>query len=69
MKKTYQMPSIDIVNIRTEAVLAVNSPSNTLDPDKDNQEITPNPDTYDGEFSSKRGGRTVWDDDFEDEEE
>ena len=69
MKKTYQMPSIDIVNIRTEAVLAVNSPSNTLDPDKDNQEITPNPDPYDGEFASKRGGRTVWDDDFEDEEE
>ena len=69
MKKTYLMPSIDIMNIRTEAVLAAASPSNTLDPDKDNQEITPNPEPYDGEFSSKRGGRTVWDDDFEDEEE
>lgn len=69
MKKTYQMPSIDIVNIRTEAVLAVNSPSNTLDPDKDSQEITPTDDPFNGEFSSKRGGRTVWDDDFEDEEE
>lgn len=67
MKKTYQMPSIDIVNIRTEAVLAVNSPSNTLDPDKDSQEITPDPDPFDGEFSSKRGGRTVWDDDYEEE--
>ena len=61
------MPSIDIVNIRTEAVLAVNSPSNTLDPDKDSQEITPDPDPFDGEFSSKRGGRTVWDDDYEEE--
>ena len=69
MKKTYLMPSIDIMSIRTEAVLAVNSPSNTLDPDKDSQEITPDPDPFDGEFSSKRGGRTVWDDDFEDEEE
>ena len=69
MKKTYQMPSIDIVNIRTEAVLAVNSPSNTLDPDKDSQMITPTDDPFNGEFSSKRGGRTVWDDDFEDEEE
>ncbi|MBO6288260.1 MAG: hypothetical protein J6M94_06705 [Prevotella sp.] len=69
MKKTYQMPSIDIVNIRTEAVLAVNSPSNTLDPDKDSQVITPTDDPFNGEFSSKRGGRTVWDDDFEDEEE
>ena len=69
MKKTYQMPSIDIVNIRTEAILAVNSPSNTLDPDKDSQVITPTDDPFNGEFSSKRGGRTVWDDDFEDEEE
>ena len=69
MKKTYLMPSIDIMNIHTEAVLAAASPSNTLDPDKDSQEITPTDDPFNGEFSSKRGGRTVWDDDFEDEEE
>lgn len=66
MKKTYQMPSIDIMNIRTEAVLAAAS---KLDENLDNQDITPTDDPYDGEFSSKRGGRTVWDDDFEDEEE
>lgn len=66
MKKTYLMPSIDIMNIRTEAVLAAAS---KLDENLDNQEITPTDDPYDGEFSSKRGGRTVWDDDFEDEEE
>ena len=66
MKKTYLMPSIDIMNIRTEAVLAAAS---KLDENLDNQDITPTDDPYDGEFSSKRGGRTVWDDDFEDEEE
>ena len=60
------MPSIDIMNIRTEAIVAAAS---KLDENLDNQDITPTDDPYDGEFSSKRGGRTVWDDDFEDEEE
>lgn len=66
MKKIYMMPSIVTMTIHTEAVMAAQS---ALDPNKENQEITPVDDPYDGEFTSKRGGRTVWDDDYDEEEE
>ncbi len=67
MKKIYVMPSIDTFRLTTENSLAANSPSDTLDSGKDDQVVIPGEDPYDGEFSSnRRGGRTVWDDDFED---
>ena len=56
MKKIYMMPSIVTMTIHTESVMAAQS---VLDPNKDSQEITPGGDPYDGEFGSKRGGRTA----------
>lgn len=65
MKKVYMMPSIEITEIESDIVLAGAS---KLDPNEDNQTVTPSDEEYDGEFSSKRNHHQTWDD-FDDEEE
>ena len=57
-KKAYIVPEMNVFHMVAEPVMAAAS---TLDPEKDNQEITPSDDEYDGEFGS-RMGKGIWDD-------
>ena len=59
MKKSYIMPSIEIEKLQVEAILAGAS---KLDPNEDNQTVTPTDDEYGGEFGGNRNHRYTWDD-------
>ena len=62
MKKTYLVPGIEVVVLHSDVVLAGGS---VLDPNENNQTVTPTEEEYDGEFSSN-GNYSVWDNDEED---
>jgi hypothetical protein len=63
MKKTYLVPGIEVTVFHGDAILAGAS---KLDPNEDNQTVTPSEEEYDGEFSSNRNNYNVWDDEEED---
>ena len=51
MKKIYMMPSIDVTEVMVDTLMAAGS---ILNPDDDNQTVTPSDEEYDGEFGSNR---------------
>ncbi|MBR6963052.1 MAG: hypothetical protein IKH86_05385 [Prevotella sp.] len=55
MKKEYIEPSIKMLVAGYESLLASAS---ELDPSKDNQEVTPTEEEYDGEFGAKH--HSIW---------
>ena len=57
MKKTYIQPQMKYVMAEEEALLASQS---TLDPNQDNQGVTPSEEEYNDEFSTN--SVNVWDD-------
>ena len=59
MKKIYMMPSIDVTTVNMETLMAAGS---ILDPDSDNQSVTPSDEEYNDEFGSNRNS-DVWDED------
>ena len=63
-KKQYIVPGIAEYVCHTTRLIM----GSELDPTKDNQQVTPDPDEYNEEFSSRRKGN-VWDDEEEEEEE
>lgn len=56
MKKIYIQPNSQILFTRLLVNINDGSPTDTLDPNKDNQEITPTEDLYNDEFGSKSRG-------------
>ena len=51
MKKIYMMPSIDVTEVMVDTLMAAGS---ILNPDDDNQTVTPSDEEDDGEFGSNR---------------
>jgi hypothetical protein len=56
MKKVYMEPTVKVLSADLEEMIAATQ----LDPNKDNQEITPTDEPYDGEFGAKKF-HSVWD--------
>ena len=59
MKKIYMMPSIDVTTVKMETLMAAGS---LLDPNSDDQSVTPSDEEYEGEFGSNSNS-DVWDED------
>ena len=59
MKKIYMMPSIDVTTVNVETLMAAGS---LLDPNSDDQSVTPSDEEYEGEFGSNSNS-DVWDED------
>ena len=59
MKKTYMMPSIDVTEVMVDTLMAAGS---ILNPDDDNQTVTPSDEEYDGEFGSNNNS-SFWEED------
>ena len=53
------MPSIDVTTVNVETLMAAGS---ILDPDSDNQSVTPSEEEYEGEFGSNSNS-DFWDED------
>ena len=51
MKKIYMMPSIDVTEVMVDTLMAAGS---ILNPNDDNQTVTPSDEEYDGECGSNR---------------
>lgn len=59
MKKTYMTPSIDVTEVMVDTLMAAGS---ILNPDDDNQTVTPSEEEYDGEFGSNNNS-SFWEED------
>ncbi len=59
MKKIYMMPSIDVTEVMVDTLMAAGS---ILNPDDDNQTVTPSDEEYDGEFGSNNNS-SFWEED------
>ncbi len=59
MKKIYMMPSINVTEVMVDTLMAAGS---ILNPDDDNQTVTPSDEEYDGEFGSNNNS-SFWEED------
>ena len=59
MKKIYMMPSIDVTEVMVDTLMAAGS---ILNPNDDNQTVTPSDEEYDGEFGSNNNS-SFWEED------
>lgn len=59
MKKTYMMPSINVTTVKMETLMAAGS---LLDPNSDEQTVTPSDDEFNGEFGSNNNS-SFWEED------
>ena len=59
MKKIYMMPSIDVTEVMVDTLMAAGS---ILNPNEDNQTVTPSDEEYDGEFGSNNNS-SFWEED------